>query len=52
MLAAAVEAFYEEVNVGGSVRLSSTLPYGIMVGQNRRTYRDLVAVGDKDFVLF
>ena len=51
MSAAAIEAFYEEVNVGGSIRLSSTLLYGITVGQNRRTYRDPVAVGDEDSIL-
>ena len=47
VLAAAVEAFHEEVDVG---RLSRTLPRGTTAGQNRRTYRDLVAVGDEDSV--
>ena len=41
MSAAALEAFYEEVDVG---RLGSTLPRGTTAGQNRRTYRDPVAV--------
>ena len=41
MLAAALEAFYKEVDAG---RLSSTLLRGITAGQNRRTYRDSVAV--------
>ena len=48
MLAAAVEAFHEEVDVG---RLSSTLPRGTTAGQNRRTHRDPAAVGDEDPVL-
>ena len=47
MLAAAVKAFHEEVDVG---RLSSTLPCGITAGQNRRTYRDPAAVDDEGSV--
>ena len=45
MLAAALEAFHEEVDVG---RLSSTLPRRTTAGQNRRTYRDPVTVGNED----
>ena len=41
MLVAAVEAFYEEVDVG---RLSSTLPRRTTAGQNRRTHQDPAAV--------
>ena len=48
---AALEAFHEEVDIGGSVRLSSTLPRRVTVGQNRRTYRDLVVVEDGNSVL-
>ena len=48
MLAAAIEAFYKEVDIG---RLGSTLPRGTTAGQNRRTYRDPAAVGDEDPVL-
>ena len=47
MLAAALEAFYEEVDVG---RLSSTLPYGTTVGQNRRTYQDPAVIDDEGSV--
>ena len=47
VLAASVEAFHEEVDIG---RLSRTLPRGTTAGQNRRTYRDPVAVGDEDSV--
>ena len=47
MSAAALEAFYEEVDVG---RLSSTLPRGITAGQNRRTYRDPAVVDDEGSV--
>ena len=51
MSAAAIEAFHKEVDVGRGVRLSSTLPRRTTVGQNRRTYQDPVAVGNKDSVL-
>ena len=50
MLAAAVEAFHEEVDVSRSKRLSSTLPRGTTVGQNRQTYRDPAVVEDGDSV--
>jgi len=49
--AAALEAFHEEVDIGRSVRLSSTLPRGATAGQNRRTYRDPAVVEDGDSVL-
>jgi hypothetical protein len=48
MLAAALEAFHEEVDVG---RLSSTLPRGTTVGQNGRTYRDPAVVDDEGSAL-
>jgi hypothetical protein len=32
MLVAAIEAFHKEADIGGSVRLSSTLPRGTIVG--------------------
>ena len=48
MLAAAIEAFHKEVDIG---RLGSTLPRKTMAGQNRQTYQDPAAVGDKDPVL-
>ena len=47
MLAAAIEAFHEEVDVG---RLSGTLPRGTTAGQNRRTYRDPAVVDDEGSV--
>ena len=47
MSAAALEAFYEEVDVG---RLSSTLPHRITAGQNRRTYRGPAVVDDEGSV--
>ena len=47
MLAAAVEAFHEEVDVG---RLSSTLPRGTTAGQNGRTYQEPAVVDDEGFV--
>jgi hypothetical protein len=46
----ALEAFYKEADIGGSVRLSSTLPRGATVGQNRRTYRDPAVVDDEGSV--
>ena len=51
MSAAAQEAFHEEVDVSRSKRLSSTLPRGTTVGQNRQTYRDPAVVEDGDSVL-
>ena len=48
---AALEAFYKEADIGGSVRLSSTLPRGTTADQSRRTYRDPVVVEDEDSVL-
>jgi len=48
---AALEAFRKEVDVGRSLRLSSTLPRGVTTGQNRRTYRDPAVVEDGDSVL-
>ena len=36
--AAALEAFREETDISRSLRLSSTLPCGTMVDQNRRMY--------------
>ena len=51
MSAAAIEAFHKEVDISGSLRLSSTLPRRTTAGQSRRTYRDPAAVGDKDSVL-
>ena len=50
MSAAALEAFYKEVDVGRSARLSSTLPHGTTAGQNRRTYRDSAVVDDEGSV--
>ena len=50
MSAAAQEAFHEEVDVSRSKRLSSTLPRGTTVGQNRQTYRDPAVVEDGDSV--
>ena len=50
MSAAALKVFHEEINVGRSVRLSSTLPRGITVGQNRRTYREPAVVDDEGSV--
>ena len=47
---AALEAFHEEADIGGSVRLSSTLPRGTTAGQDRRRYRD-PTVADEDSVL-
>ena len=47
---AAVEAFHKEADIGGSVRLSSTLPRGTTAGQDRRRYRD-PTVADEDSVL-
>jgi len=49
--AAAAKAFHEEVDIGKSVRLSSTLPRGATAGQNGRTYRDPAVVEDGDSVL-
>jgi len=51
VLVAALEAFCEEVDISGSIRLSGTLPHGIIAGQNRRTYQDPVVVEDGDSVL-
>ena len=50
MSAAALKVFHEEINVGRSVRLSSTLPHKITVGQNRRTYREPAVVDDEGSV--
>ena len=44
----ATEAFYKEVDVSGSLRLSSTLLCRTTAGQSRRTYQGLVAVVVKD----
>ena len=46
--AAAVEAFREEADISGSLRLSSTLPRRTTAGQSRRTYQGPVAVVVKD----
>jgi hypothetical protein len=52
VLAAALEAFREEVDLSRSVRLSSTLPRRTTIGQSGRTYRDpAVVVDDEDTVL-
>ena len=51
MSAAALEAFHEEVDVGRSLRLSSTLPRGTTAGQNGRTHQDPAVVEDEDSVL-
>ena len=47
MLAAAVETFHKEVDIG---RLSSTLPHGTTAGQNRRTHREPAVVDNKGSV--
>jgi len=49
--AAALEAFYKEADASGSLRRSSTLPRGMTIGQNRRTYRDPAVAEDEDSVL-
>ena len=46
--AAAVEAFREEADISGSLRLSSTLLRRTTAGQSRRTYQGPVAVVVKD----
>ena len=48
---AALEAFYKEADIGGSVRLSSTLPRGTTADRSKRTYRDPAVVEDGDSVL-
>ena len=48
MSAAAAEAFHKEVDVSGSLRLSSTLPCRTTAGQSRRTYQGPVAVVVED----
>jgi len=50
VLAAALEAFYKEVDTGRNLRLSSTLPRRATTGQNRWMYRDPVVVEDGDSV--
>ena len=50
MSAAAVEAFQEEADISGSLRLSSTLPRRTTAGQNGRKYQGPVAVDDEDAV--
>ena len=48
---AAIKAFYKEVDISRSPRLSSTLPRGVTAGQNRRTYRDPGVVEDGNSIL-
>ena len=48
MSAAAVEAFREEADISGSLRLGSTLPRGTTAGRNGRKYQGLVAVVVED----
>ena len=50
MSAAAVEAFQEEADISGSLRLSSTLPRVTTAGQSGRKYQGPVAVDDEDAV--